>query len=133
MTSSAVSSGMSWHRRRKGRSRRKRRSCSSQGVEGAEAAKKKPAGNSSRAIDWESVSLWNPQWKVEAPDFERTPVKLAEFHGRTNVLLMHPFTKDKPSALERKVRIGAGQDEQAQLLRGVTRSGRLGTAGEGGR
>jgi putative membrane-bound dehydrogenase-like protein len=79
----------------------------SQGVEGGEAAKKKPAGNSTRAIDWESVSLWNPQWKVEAPDFERTPMKLAEFHGRGNVLLMHPFTKDKPCALERKARIGA--------------------------
>ncbi len=33
-------------------------------------------------------------------------MKLAEFHGRPNVLLMHPFTKDKPAALERKVRIG---------------------------
>ncbi|MCB1278636.1 PVC-type heme-binding CxxCH protein, partial [Prosthecobacter sp.] len=44
-----------------------------------------------RAIDWESVSLWNPDWKVNAPDFERTPVKLAEYHGQTNVLLMHPF------------------------------------------
>jgi len=80
-----------------------------QGVEGAEAAKKKPAGNNTRAIDWESVSLWNPDWKVEAPDFERTPVKLAEFHGRNNVLLMHPFTKDKPSALERTVKLEAGK------------------------
>jgi putative membrane-bound dehydrogenase-like protein len=79
----------------------------SQGVEGGEAAKKKPTGNNSRAIDWESVSLWNPDWKVDAPDFERTPVKLAEFHGRTNALLMHPFAKDKPTSLERKVKIGA--------------------------
>ena len=76
----------------------------SQGVEGGEAAKKK-SGNNSRAIDWESVSLWNPAWKVDAPDFERTPMKLAEFHGRNNVLLLHPFTKDKPCTLERKVKI----------------------------
>lgn len=76
-----------------------------EGVEGTEAAKKKPTASNSHAIDWESVSLWNPQWKVEAPDFDRTPVKLVEFHGRKNVLLMHPFTKDKPSVLERKVKI----------------------------
>ena len=75
----------------------------SQGVEGAEAVKKK--GTNWHAIDWESVSLWNPQWKVEAPEFDNTPVKLTEFHGRKNVLLMHPFTKDKPSALERKVKV----------------------------
>ena len=81
----------------------------SQGVEGGEAAKKKPTTISTRAIDWESVSLWNPDWKVEAPDFERTPVKLAEFHGRNNVLLMHPFTKDKASALERTVKLDAGK------------------------
>jgi hypothetical protein len=78
----------------------------SQGVEGGEATKKKPSGNNSRAIDWESVSLWNPEWKVDAPDFERTPVKLAEFHGRNNVLLMHPFSKEKPTSLERRVKIG---------------------------
>ncbi|MDB6004358.1 MAG: hypothetical protein JWR15_1345, partial [Prosthecobacter sp.] len=34
----------------------------------------KPKVPSTRAIDWESVSLWNPEWKVSAPDFERTPV-----------------------------------------------------------
>jgi len=76
----------------------------SQGVEGAEAAKKK--GPNWHAADWESVSLWNPQWQVIAPEFERTPVKLSDYHGRQNVLLMHPFAKDKPCALERKVTIG---------------------------
>ena len=51
------------------------------------------------------MSLWNPEWKVDAPDFERTPMKLPEFHGRQNVLLMHPFRKDKSCSLERKVKI----------------------------
>jgi len=78
----------------------------SQGVEGAETLKKKTAGSNSRAIDWEGVSLWNPAWKVDAPDFERTPMKLPEFHGRRNVLLMHPFTKERPCSLERKVKVG---------------------------
>jgi putative heme-binding domain-containing protein len=60
------------------------------------------------AIDWESVSLWNPKWKVIAPEFERTPLKLAEYHGRKNVLLMHPFEDKKtPCALEHKLVIDA--------------------------
>lgn len=78
------------------------------GVELAEPAK--PKGTNWRAIDWESVSLWNPDWKVNAPDFERTPVKLAEYHGQTNVLLMHPFTDKKtPASLEHKIKVGPGK------------------------
>jgi len=69
-----------------------------------DAAPAKPKGNSTRAIDWESVSLWNPKWKVSAPDFERTPMKLADYHGRSNVLLMHPFPDKKtPTSLEQKL------------------------------
>ena len=79
------------------------------GVEVPETASK-PAKTNWRAIDWESVSLWNPDWKVSAPDFERTPVKLAEYHGKTNVLLMHPFTDKKtPASLERKLKVEAGK------------------------
>ncbi|MBK8091885.1 MAG: c-type cytochrome [Verrucomicrobiaceae bacterium] len=76
-----------------------------QGVELPETASK-PKGTNWRAIDWESVSLWNPEWKVSAPDFERTPVKLAEYHGKTNVLLMHPFPDKKtPASFERKLKV----------------------------
>jgi putative membrane-bound dehydrogenase-like protein len=79
------------------------------GVEFAEAPAK-PKGTNWRAIDWESVSLWNPDWKVSAPDFERTPVKFAEYHEKTNVLMMHPFPDKKtPASLERKVKIEAGK------------------------
>lgn len=79
------------------------------GVEVAEPAAK-PKAPSSRAIDWESVSLWNPEWKVSAPDFERTPVKLGEYYGKTNVLLMHPFPDKKtPASFERKMKIEAGK------------------------
>ncbi|OYW73521.1 MAG: hypothetical protein B7Z37_21205 [Verrucomicrobia bacterium 12-59-8] len=78
------------------------------GVE--DTAPAKPKGPSSRAIDWESVSLWNPEWKVSAPDFERTPVKLAEYYGRKNVLLMHPFPDKKtPASFERKLKVEAGK------------------------
>ena len=76
-----------------------------QGVEVPETAAK-PAKTNWRAIDWESVSLWNPDWIVSAPDFERTPVKLAEYHGKTNVLLMHPFPDKKtPASFERKLKV----------------------------
>ncbi len=76
-----------------------------QGVELPETASQ-PKKTNWRAIDWESVSLWNPDWKVNAPDFERTPVKLAEYHGKTNVLLMHPFPDKKtPASFERKLKV----------------------------
>lgn len=76
-----------------------------QGVELPEAASQ-PKKTNWRAIDWESVSLWNPDWKVNAPDFERTPVKLAEYHGKTNVLLVHPFPDQKtPASFERKMKV----------------------------
>ena len=68
------------------------------------------SGPSSRAIDWESVSLWNPEWKVSAPDFERTPVKLAEYYGQKNVLLVHPFPDKKtPASFERKLKVEPGK------------------------
>lgn len=76
-----------------------------QGVELPETTSK-PKAPSSRAIDWESVSLWNPEWKVSAPDFERTPVKLGEYYGKTNVLLMHPFPDKKtPASFERQLKL----------------------------
>ncbi len=59
-------------------------------------------------IDWESVSLWNPDWKVTAPEFEGTPVKLVEFKGRKNVLQTHPFPDKKtPSTLSRTLEVPA--------------------------
>lgn len=76
-----------------------------QGVELPETTSQ-PKKTNWRAIDWESVSLWNPDWKVNAPDFERTPVKLAEYHGKTNVLLLHPFTDKKtPASFERQLKL----------------------------
>ena len=57
-------------------------------------------------IDWESVSLWNPDWKVVAPEFEGTPVKLVEFAGRKNILQMHPYPDKKtPSRFVRKLAV----------------------------
>lgn len=59
--------------------------------------------------DWESVSLWNPEWRVLAPEFEGTPAKLHDYAGKQNVLLTHPFDREKPAALERELTVPAGQ------------------------
>ena len=68
----------------------------------------KTAVKDSPRIDWESVSLWNPDWKVTAPEFEGTPRKLTDFAGRKNVLQLHPFPdKKSPSHLSRKLTVPA--------------------------
>ena len=59
--------------------------------------------------DKESVALWNPEWKLNVPDFEDSPVKLAEFAGKRNVLMTHPFAKDKASAIERVIEVPNGK------------------------
>ena len=60
-------------------------------------------------IDRESVALWNSEWRLDAPEFEGTPAKLVEFAGKQNVLLTHPFSREKPAALERELTVPAGQ------------------------
>ncbi|MCC7377338.1 MAG: c-type cytochrome [Verrucomicrobiales bacterium] len=59
--------------------------------------------------DRESVALWNPEWRVVAPDFEGTPAKLADYHQRSNVLMTHPYEATRPAQLERSVSIPAGR------------------------
>ncbi len=70
---------------------------------GVEPNKRAEAGK----IDWESVSLWNPDWKVTAPEFEGTPLKLTEYQGRKNVLQLHPFEQHRknPAKLERTLTV----------------------------
>ena len=61
-------------------------------------------------VDWESVSLWNPDWRVAAPEFEGSPRKRVDFAGRRNVLELHPFDGDKrsqPAALIRSLAVPA--------------------------
>ncbi|MFN0126177.1 MAG: PVC-type heme-binding CxxCH protein [Verrucomicrobiales bacterium] len=68
-------------------------------------------------IDWESVSLWNPDWKVAAPEFEGTPRKHLDYHGRKHVLELHPFADDqrpRPAALVRTLAVPA--DKPSSLV-----------------
>jgi putative membrane-bound dehydrogenase-like protein len=60
-------------------------------------------------FDGESVALWNPEWKLNVPQFEHSPRKLPEYAGRHNVLLTHPFDQEKPAALERIIDLPPGK------------------------
>jgi putative membrane-bound dehydrogenase-like protein len=62
-----------------------------------------------KEVDWESVSHWNPEWRVEAPEFEATPNRLTDYAGKKNVLITHPYNKEKGAALVRKFAVPAGQ------------------------
>jgi putative membrane-bound dehydrogenase-like protein len=67
------------------------------------------SSSESPAIDGESVALWNPDWRVIAPTFEGSPVKLPEFEGKRNVLMTHPFDQKRGASLERTVSVPAGR------------------------
>ena len=67
------------------------------------------------AQDGESVALWNPEWKVVAPEFEHSPSKLPEYHGRRNVLLTHPYDREKGASLERIVEVPSNKKTVLQV------------------
>ena len=81
-------------------------------VEAAEP-QQKPADGSDlwdpKHRDRESASLWNPDWQLDAPDFEGTPTKLVEYRGRKNVLVLHPKSRTEASALVRTLELPAGK------------------------
>jgi putative membrane-bound dehydrogenase-like protein len=60
-------------------------------------------------MDGESVALWNPEWKLTAPDFEGSPAKLPDYAGKHNVLMTHPFNTEKGASLERELDVPAGK------------------------
>jgi putative membrane-bound dehydrogenase-like protein len=74
---------------------------------GESKSKGKKISSNDLPIDRESVSLWNPEWHVDAPDFEGTPRKHVEFAGRRNVLETHPHSREQGSALERTIAVPA--------------------------
>lgn len=79
-------------------------------VEAAEPKKAKSDGSDlwdPKHRDRESASLWNVDWQIDAPDFEGTPTKLVEYHGRKNVLVLHPKSRTESSALVRTLELPA--------------------------
>lgn len=68
----------------------------------------RPANVAEPRVDRESTALWNPEWRLDVPDFEGTPAKLPEYHGRRNVLMTHPFDAQRPGALERTYEVPPG-------------------------
>jgi putative membrane-bound dehydrogenase-like protein len=71
------------------------------------------SAGTAKPSDGESVALWNPEWRVSAPDFEGTPAKYPEFAGRRNVLATHPYDEKRAAALERDIELPA--DKKAVL------------------
>lgn len=55
--------------------------------------------------DGESVALWAPEWKVDAPEFEGSPARIPELAGRRNVLMTHPHSDRRPAAIERRLKV----------------------------
>jgi hypothetical protein len=70
----------------------------------------KSSASTAPLVDRESVALWNPEWRVIAPENENMFAKLPEYAGRKNVLMTHPFDREKPAALEREVEIPVGKN-----------------------
>lgn len=64
-----------------------------------------PSPANDQPVDRESVALWNPEWKLDVPDFEGTPRKHPELAGKRNVLQTHPYNENKPAALTRTLNI----------------------------
>lgn len=74
-------------------------------ADGGHASTPAPGVGAAVRTDRESVALWNPSWRVLAPDFEGTPSKLPEYQGRANILRTHPHPDRAPAALERSVTV----------------------------
>jgi putative membrane-bound dehydrogenase-like protein len=58
-------------------------------------------------VDWESVSLWNPEWKVESAESRDAPAKLVEWKGRNNVLKTYPYWHQRGAAIMRDMEIAS--------------------------
>jgi putative heme-binding domain-containing protein len=65
----------------------------------------KKSASAEQPVDMESVALWNPDWKVICTPFEGAPTKLTDFHGRKNVLMTHPVSREQPAVLERTIEV----------------------------
>ncbi len=61
--------------------------------------------------DGESVALWAPGWRVDAPDFGGSPSRLPSWEGQANVLVTHPRGPGRPAALQGRVLVPSGGGE----------------------
>jgi putative heme-binding domain-containing protein len=75
----------------------------------------KPSASTGAGVDGESVALWNPEWRVSSSVEDGAPAKLAEYNGRKNVLLVHPFGREKPAVIERTLDLPAGKQSAVKF------------------
>ena len=55
--------------------------------------------------DGESVALWAPEWRLDAPDFAGTPSRMGSFAGESNVMATHPHQPGRPAAWVRRWKV----------------------------
>jgi putative heme-binding domain-containing protein len=55
--------------------------------------------------DYESISLWNPDWKVQSAEIRQAPSVEPEWEGSKNVLVTHPFRHQGGASLERTIEV----------------------------
>jgi len=63
-------------------------------------------------VDWESISLWNPDWKIKSEVHGDAPTKLPQLAGRQNVLMTHPFRHQSGATIERNITVPSGKTTQ---------------------
>lgn len=73
--------------------------------------------------DGESVALWNPEWKLDCPEFEGAPKKFPTYLGKKNVLMTHPYSPQKAAGLERWINVPAGKQSTLTFFAAAHESG----------
>jgi putative heme-binding domain-containing protein len=76
-----------------------------------------------RLRDAEAVALWNPEWRVVAPETETSPARLADVAGRQAVLRTHPFDGKRPARLKRRADLPAGRRALLRFAAAADRGG----------
>ena len=77
---------------------------------------------SSMPRDYESISLWNPQWEVDSAEKGPAPAVMTDWNGREHILVTHPYGHQRSASLSStldvasegatwlRIRAGAAQD-----------------------
>ena len=72
--------------------------------------------------DYESISLWNPQWEVDSAEKGPAPTVMTDWNGREHILVTHPYGHQRSASLSStldvasegatwlRIRAGAAQD-----------------------
>ncbi|MBI5094695.1 MAG: ADP-ribosylglycohydrolase family protein [Candidatus Hydrogenedentes bacterium] len=60
------------------------------------------------AISPVEIAVWNPKWKEIACGTEMDPGVRSEYHGKKNVLVLHPVSREKAAAISAEYQVPQG-------------------------